>query len=241
MCFLEDNLYFILVEPQMGENIGSVARVISNFGFTKLRIVSPRDGWPNIKAIELAAHGKFVVEQAQIFNTFQDAVSDINYLIATSAQIRDMQKEVCDPKNLTNIVSNNVYRGDKIGVLLGRERSGLTNEEIVLADILCSIKTSEINSSLNLAQAACILAYELSESIGSSVTTTEPQLSVASKAELECFFNHLKDVLDKKDFFKAKEKEQKMFQNIRNIFIKAKMTEQEVRTMRGIIKSLVSF
>ncbi len=237
---LEENLCFILVEPQMGENIGAVARVISNFGFTKLRLVSPRDGWPNIKANELAAHGRFVLEQAEIFDSFNKAISDINFLVATSAQRRDMEKESCDPHALAIKLTGKLLNESKVGILLGRERSGLTNEEIIAADMLCSINTSKINSSLNIAQAASIIAYELSITYDKAVINKinqEPLL--APKAEMELFFQHLKQELDKKNFFKTKEKEQKMFQNIRNTFIKAKMTEQEVRTFRGIIKTLV--
>ncbi|KIE05969.1 RNA methyltransferase [Candidatus Jidaibacter acanthamoeba] len=236
-----DNIYFILVEPQMGENIGAVARVISNFGFTKLRIVSPRDGWPNVKARELAAHGKFIIESAEVFNNLNEAIEDLNFIVATSAQKRDMQKEVCKSEDLPIMVGNNIARnGGKVGILLGRERSGLTNEEVVCADIFCSIETSAINSSLNIAQAACVIAYELSIPLLNEIKTSSEVQGLANKAELEYFFRHLKQELDKKDFFKAKEKEQRMFQNIRNTFIKAKMTEQEVRTMRGIIKALTS-
>jgi tRNA/rRNA methyltransferase len=233
---LAENVYFILVEPQMGENIGAVARVISNFGFHKLRIVAPRDGWPNEKAFELAAHGKFILDDAEIFPSLNEAIKDVNYLIATSASKRDMEKQICRPKELFELVARHAVRKEKIGVMLGRERSGLTNEEMVMADVLCSINTSKLNSSMNIAQAACVLAYELSEiSLENQSITESP---VANKQEIESLFQHLKSELDRKDYFKAKEKEERMFQNIRNIFTKAKLTEQEVRTLRGVIRTL---
>jgi len=235
---LFEQVYFILVEPQLGENIGAVARVISNFGFTKLRIVSPRDGWPNAKAEELAAHGKYVLKQATILDSFQKAISDLNFILATSANSRDMVKKVERPDKAVNKIYKMISNKNKVGILLGRERSGLTNEEIVSADLLMSIPTSSSNPSLNIAQATCIVAYEISKMENKKIIYSKAE-SMAKKDDLMKLFIHLENELLKTGFLKIEAKRKKMIQNIRNMFIKAEMTEQEVRTFRGIISALV--
>lgn len=235
----------ILVEPQLGENIGACARAMANFGFSELRIVSPRDGWPNEKAEEMSASGIDVIKNAQIFDSLEDAIADLNYLIATSARPRDMQKPTSTPREYPDKCS------EKTGIMFGRERSGLTNDEIVLADLLVTIPVSESYPSINIAQSVNIMCYELySSSLGtkrsnpetSDWISTSPSTShnegKAPKKELNQLYNHLETELDKSNFFKVPEKRKKMIQNIRNMLARAELTDQEVKTYRGIIASL---
>lgn len=228
-----DNLYFILVEPQMGENIGAVARAISNFGFYNLRIVKPRDGWPNLKANSTAAHGKFVIEKAQIFEDLKSAISDLNLVIATTAANRDMNKRVINLPEIKEAVTRARYT--KIGVLFGRESTGLNNQELIIADWVVNIHTSIINPSLNIAQAACLIAYELSQVKPTQVLTINQS---ASKQELQLMLDHITNKLEEADYFKVSEKKAGMLQNIYNIFTRADLTSSEVRTLHGIIKAL---
>lgn len=219
----------ILVEPQLGENIGAVARVMSNFGFTDLRIVNPRDGWPNEKAVAMAAHGAFVVENAVIYPDFKSAIADMHYVIATTAQDRYMEKSVLTPKTLPKLSGN-------VGMVFGRERSGLTNEEISYCDAIVAITTSEINPSLNIAQAVAICCYELS-------TLKKPEIAEPEQAlrgDLNVFVDFLENELEVSGFFKNPEIAPTMKRNIRNYFTRSNMTEQDLKTMWGMIKSLIN-
>jgi len=217
----------ILVEPQLGENIGAVARVMSNFGFTSLRIVSPRDGWPSEKAIAMAAHGAFVVEEASLYEDFHTAIADLNYVVATTVQDRYMEKPVLSPKKLSSLIG-------KVGLVLGRERSGLTNEEISYCDAIITIPTSKINPSLNIAQAAAICCYELSK-----IKPSKSQLpKQALRGDLKLFLEFLEGELEKANFFKNPRIAPTMKRNIRNYFTRSQMTDQDLKTMWGIIRAL---
>lgn len=224
----------ILVAPQMGENIGSVARVMSNFGFEELRIVAPRDGWPNSKAIDMAANGSFVLEKARIFDGLNEAITDLSYLVATTAQSRYMVKPVYNAIDTANLCLQRPK--DKIGVMFGRERSGLTNEELSFADCIISLQTSLKNPSLNLAMAVGIICYELSQ-----IKLAKKQnelMKLASKADIEFFLTTLENMLTIKSFFKSLKMKPTMVRNIRNMFLRRELTEQDVKTMVGIINCL---
>ena len=222
----------ILVRPQMGENIGAAARVMMNFGLDDLRVVAPRDGWPNPKAVDMAASASGIIEQAQIYNDLGGALGDLQYACAITARERDMEKPHYDSSKF----ADNLPPG-KLGMVFGPERSGLTNEDISLVDSIVTIPTGDVYPSLNLAQAVAILCYEwfskehddLAERVGDDK---------ASKKGILAFFEHLEGLLDEAEFFKIPEKREKMVQNIRNIFHKAELTEQEVRTLRGILTAL---
>jgi tRNA/rRNA methyltransferase len=222
----------ILVEPQMGENIGAAARAMSNFGIEDLRIVNPRDGWPNSKAYDLAAHGSYVLDNAQIYTSLKSASNDLNFLYATTIQPRDMDKQVLHPKQLQQADASS-----NIGIIFGRERSGLTNEEISLADAIISIPTSSKNPSLNLAQAVAIASYELSQLI--SLKPVKKKLGeLASKHDIDHFFDTFFANLSKTDFLKNPKIEPTMRINIRNMLARALKSTQDVKTMHGIVKAL---
>ena len=213
------------MRPQMGENIGAAARVMLNFGLTDLRLVAPRDGWPNPKAVEMSANA-FDQVKTKIFENFEDAVADLDFLYATTARNRDMLKEVVTPEKIS-------VQG-KTGIVFGAERTGLENYEISFCDKLVSIPVSKDFTSLNLAQSVAVIAYE----IGKYKLPEKLKEDLATKQELTGLFSHLEDELTARNFFLVPEKKAGMMINIRNLFSRAELTGQEVRTLRGIIRSL---
>jgi tRNA/rRNA methyltransferase len=226
-------LSIILVAPQMGENIGAAARAMKNFDFTDLRIISPRDGWPNIKAENMAVGAIDIIQNAKIFNDLDDAIQDLEYLYATSAVRRDMNKEHILSKDL----NSDYPLESKVGIMFGRENCGLTNQEISRANKIITIDTGNF-SSLNIAQSIVIICYELFNKIDRTDLTKSQKL--ATKIEVNHFFEHLLRELDKRNFFKIPEKRMQMIQNIKNIFTRNKLSSSEVQTLRGIINKLTS-
>ena len=236
-----NSIFFILVEPQLGENIGAVARVMSNFGYYNLRIVNPRYDLPNRKALEMSANGAFVLEKATVLADFRSAIQDINYLVATSANTRYLAKPVYTPEGIGKRLSKNLKADSaiKLGIVFGRERSGLTNEEVSFADELVQIKTAKINSSLNLAQAVCIVAYELAKETSSNQSNNCRNFSQkANQSELSHLMEHLTKVLDEGNFFQVPTKKAGIIINIRNLLMRANLSSQDVRTIRGIIRAI---
>jgi tRNA/rRNA methyltransferase len=230
----------VLVDPQLGENIGTAARAMLNGGLDELRLVRPRDGWPNAKAVSSAVGAAAVVERAQLFETTQAAIADCHRVYATTARRRDMTKPVLSPRRAAAEMRQAVGRGERCAVLFGPERRGLTNDDIALADAGIEAALNPAFQSLNLAQAVLLVAYEWfvadSDAPGRELVlgTTRP----ATKDELQGFFDHLEGELDRCGFLKVKEKRPSMVRNIRNMFQRAELTEQEVRTLRGIVSGL---
>ncbi len=223
----------ILSRPQMGENIGATARVMSNFGLSELRIIAPRDGWPNPKAYELAAHGAFILDRLTVYPDNASAIADINLLYGTASLDRFMVKDSIKPWDISGMGSEAL----KTGFLFGCERTGLTNDELVLCDYIVKIPTSELNPSLNLAQAVGVIAYELQKK--DLVMETKGTLSPkASKGDIMHMLNFLEDSLAEVNFFKSAKMRPTMVRNIGNLFIKASLSEQDVRTLYGIFRAL---
>lgn len=226
----------ILVAPQMGENIGAVARAMKNFNVFDLRIVSPRDGWPNEQARSMAVSAVDIVDSARIYNNLEASIADIEYLYATSATTRTINKNYILSEHLPQDYPPNC----KVGIMFGRENCGLQNKEIAYAHKIIRINTGEF-SSLNIAQAAIVICYELfrGRQMGGNVNNLQ---TLASRQELGYFFEHLFSELDrKKTFFKVPEKRENMTQNIMNIFTRIdKLSKSELQTLRGIISSLSS-
>jgi len=229
--------YIILVCPQLADNIGSVARVMSNFGLKNLRIVSPRDGWPPDEiAYKMAAKGRYILDNAIIYNDINSAISDLNFIIASTARNRYMQKKQMNSKKLVSYCNEKFNKNTKIGILFGRENNGLTNEEVSLADVISVIPTDKINPSLNLAQAVSVISYEFFSFIQDSADNEF--IDMCSKSEFSNFFDILISSVDEKNYFKESNIKKNMIQNIRNIFAKAELNSQEIRTLIGIIKNL---
>ncbi len=230
----------ILCEPQLGENIGTAARAMANFGLWDLRLVNPREGWPNDKAKSAAAKADHVIERAKIFDNVQDAIGDLNLVLATTARKRDMFKNVIGPDEAALKLVEVIKGGARGGILFGRERWGLNNQEIALSDIIVTLPADPAFASLNIAQAVLILAYEWRKiSKIDKPLPFEGNLGVPSKkSDYLAMFEHLEGALERANFFMVKEKRPSMVTNIRNMLNRANFNEQELRTFRGIISAL---
>lgn len=233
----------VLVHPQIGENIGTAARAMLNCGLLHLRLVKPRETWPNEKAITSSSGAKVVLDGARLFDTTADAVADFHRLYAATARPRDLVKPVMSPRAAAAEMRAVAARGQKFGILFGAERSGLDNDDITRADAIIEVPVNPDFSSLNLAQAVLICAYEwrLSGLEGNvkAPNRGRPGAIPATKHDMAGLFDHLEAELDRAGFLYPPEKRPAMVRNIRNLFARADLTEQEVRTLRGIIASLV--
>jgi tRNA/rRNA methyltransferase len=235
-------LAIILVEPQMGENIGMVARAMMNFELSDLRLVQPRDGWPNPKAVSPAVGAKCVLDEARVFDDVAGAVADLDLVYATTARSRDMNKLSMSPRDAAVKILESEGAAARCGVLFGREAWGLDNDALALSDALVQVPVNEDFSSLNLAQAVLIVSYEWFQATRKA---PPPKVSVskntrpANKEELLGLFEHLESELDACGFLRVKEKRPSMVRNLRNMLQRTGLTEQEVRTLRGVIKGLV--
>ena len=230
----------ILVAPQLGENIGTAARAMLNFGLSDLRLVRPRDGWPNERARAAASGADIVIEGARLFDTTEAAVSDLDYVVATTARSRGMVKPVLTPEKAGATLRETFAQGGRGGILFGPERTGLENDDIALADAVMMVPVNPAFASLNLAQCVLLMSYEWSRA---GDTTQDERIDYlhtrpANKEELIGFFEHLEGQLDRFGFLKPPEKRPSMVRNLRNMFQRAKLTDQEVRTLRGVVASL---
>ncbi len=235
----------VLVEPQLGQNIGMAARAMLNCGLTELRLVKPRDGWPSDEALAAASGADQVVEDATLFDSTEAAVADLQRVYATTARARDMTHRVLTPREAAAEIKDFMAGGgqgdNKAGVLFGREAKGLTNDDLALTDAVVMAPVNPDFSSLNLAQAVFVLGYEwlLANSDAPESGLVAPkETRPADKGELAGLFEHLESELDASGFLHVEEKRPVMVRNIRNMLQRAALTEQEVRTLRGIITSL---
>lgn len=228
----------ILVNPQLGENIGSAARSMLNFGLTDLRLVAPRDGWPNPAAVTLAAGALSVIESAKIFETTEEAVADLNYVLSATARRRDIELPVLDVDGVGAKLRAMESAGTRTGILFGPESSGLTNADVALSDAILTYPVNPAFQSLNLAQAVNVFAFLYAAGEGIPATFEDPLSDVAPREDLVRLFDHLEAELDEAGFFYPESKRELMRHNIRAPLVRAKMTEQEVRTFRGIVKAL---
>ncbi|MCC0016895.1 MAG: RNA methyltransferase [Rhodobiaceae bacterium] len=230
----------VLVRPQLGENIGTAARAMANFGLSELRIVDPRDGWPSEGARKAASGANWVIDGARVFASTQEAIADLSLVLATTARQRDMRKQVLGPQAAADVLHAREGAGAHCGILFGGERAGLDNEDISLADAILTYPVNPAFASLNLAQAVLIMAYEWQRAAGTAGTreTFAELPDLAPKAELLGFFEHLETELDRGGFLKPPEKAPVMVRNLRNIFHRAALTSQDLRSLRGVIVAL---
>ncbi|MFZ1107291.1 MAG: RNA methyltransferase [Rhodomicrobium sp.] len=240
----------ILVEPQLGENIGAAARAMANFGLRELRLVAPRDGWPNEAARSSAALAVEIVDNAAVCPTLAAAIADLHYVAATTARSRFLAKPVLAPDGAAAALFERAEAGLKCGVLFGKERTGLENSDVALADVIVTAPVDPGFASLNLAQSVLLFAYEWRklvnpDSLGRCLPDAPQGAGQRFKAsrparreELLGFFEHLESELDHCGFLFPPEKRENMINNIRTMFARMAPTEQEVRTLRGIIANL---
>ena len=232
--------FFILVEPQMGENIGACARAMLNCGFKNLRIVNPRDGWPNEKADAMSAGALSLINPVQVYDTVQEAIADCHYIYATAADPRDMVKPLLTARKGAADMKARINDGQQVAVLFGRERSGLTNDEIALAHDHISIPLNQDFNSLNLGQAALLIAYEfycLNANEDYKLPTGKSFPAEARDFNKMC--QRLEIELQERRFFKTPEMKDTMMRNVRNFLSRGTPTDQEVKTFHGVISALI--
>ena len=233
----------VLVEPQLGENIGAAARVMANFGLARLRLVKPRDGWPNLQAQRSASGADRVLEEAALFENVEDAVGDCSLVLATTARAHDQAKPVIGPEAAAREIAAHMSGGAghaNVAVLFGRERYGLENHEVALADRIVTFPVNPAFASLNLAQAVALMAYEWFKLAGGGeLPFVMPQKSPpAGKEQLFAFFAGLERELDRVEFFRPPEKRATMIINLRNIFARMVPTRQDLQTLHGVVMSI---
>jgi tRNA/rRNA methyltransferase len=234
----------ILVEPQLGENIGMVARAMANFGLTELRLVSPRDGWPNEKARSAASRADHVIDATTVFDTVEAAIADLAFVYATTARPRDGFKPVHGPVEAGRELRARAQQGQRTGILFGREKFGLSNEEVSLADVIVTFPVNPAFSSLNIAQAVLLMSYEWMKSGLARETDTNfrgPEMAPATREHLHSFLGHLERALDVRGYFRPPEKKPKMLDNLRAVFTRPGFAEPEIKVLRGILSSLDYF
>ena len=233
----------VLIEPQLGENIGMVARAMLNCGLTRLRLVRPREPWPNAKAAAAASGADRVLEDARLYPSTIEAIADLSRVYATTARARDMTKRVVTPEQAAAEWRGRGKAGIADGVLFGKEAKGLHNEDVALADAIISVPLNPAFSSLNLAMAVLLVGYAWYRAgtiTPATVVTMPKETRPATKAELVGLFEHLEAELDACGFLRLKEKRPNMVRNLRNLLGRAGLSEQEVRTLRGVIACLVT-
>jgi tRNA/rRNA methyltransferase len=230
----------VLVCAQLGENIGMAARAMLNCGMSELRLVAPRDGWPNPKAQRAASGADVVLEKARLFDTVADAVADLEHVVATTARNRELSQRILTARSAASQMRDWMGRGEKVGILFGPERTGLENDDMVLADTALSIPLNPQFSSLNVAQAVLLVAYEWAAAGDATPADrmADHAARPATKDELQNLFDHLERALDQSGFLRHKDMRPAMVNNLRALLQRAAMTEQEVRTFHGVIKFL---
>ena len=232
----------VLVGPQMGENIGAAARAMANFGLSRLRLVKPVQGWPNDKARMMAAGADHILDRVELFETAAEAVADCTYVLATTARTHDQAKPVVSPDQATQLIGPHIAGGETVALMFGRERNGLENDEVALADAIVTLPVNPAFASLNLAQAVVIVAYEWFKHVrhGELPFRALDKSPPAPKQQLQTFFDLLETELERVEFFRPAEKRETMTINLRNIFNRMNATQQDIRTLHGVISAIVT-
>ena len=228
---------FILVKPQLGENIGSCARALKNFGFSKLDLVAPRDGWPNTKARMTSVGAYDIIKKSKIFKNTLDSIKQYDLVFATSARKRDINKKHISISNFSKIIKKN--KKSKIGIIFGPEDSGLSNQDLSYSNYVVKIPTSKKFSSINLSHSVIIICYEIFSLLNTKKFKIDTKsLEISSKKSTYTLIKHLRNLLEKKSFFKNKEKQQAMLLNIKNLFYRMELSDKETRILASIISVL---
>ena len=229
----------VLVEPQLGENIGTAARAMANFGLTRLRLVRPRDAWPNVHARRAASGADTVLDDAALYDSLQAALADCSFVFATTARAHDQAKPVIGAAEAAREMAPRLAAGETVAVVFGRERWGLMNDEVGLADRIVTFPVNPAFASLNLAQAVLIVAYECFKAAGGGLPFAMPVRSPpAGKEQLFAFFATLERELERVEFFRPAEKRETMTINLRNIFTRIAPTQQDIQTLHGVVTAI---
>ncbi|HET7576769.1 MAG TPA: RNA methyltransferase [Sphingomicrobium sp.] len=226
----------VLVRPQLGQNIGKAARAMLNFGLTELRLVAPRDGWPNPDAGPSASGADVVLEQTQVFNTVEQAIADCNHVFASTVRRRDLVMPVLRPEAMAEQIA---AAPERSAILFGAERSGLETDEVALANAIVTVPINPDFGSLNLAQAVILLAYEWSKCCDLAVPTVKELEPLAPHGDVEGLIGQMNEELDRKGYFHPPSRTQATKNTLRTIFTKTGWSSREVKAVRGIIRALV--
>ena len=234
-----NNIHFILVRPQMGENIGFVARAIKNFNITKLRIVDPKCNWPSQKALATSVGANDVLKSSKIYNSVNKSIADLRVVFASTSRIRKVNKKIISILDLRK----KIKKKQKIGIMFGPEASGLSNDELNCANYLVKIPTNRKFSSLNLSHSAIIFCFQLFQHFSNKkvIYNSTYKSSVAKKSQVNKFLNFIIHKLDKKGFLQPDHKRKSMIRNINNIFHRLNLSEQEIHILLGIFSTLNGF
>ena len=234
-----NNIHFILVRPQMGENIGFVARAIKNFNITKLRIVDPKCNWPSQKALATSVGANDVLKSSKIYNSVNKSIADLRVVFASTSRIRKVNKKIISILDLRK----KIKKKQKIGIMFGPEASGLSNDELNCANYLVKIPTNRKFSSLNLSHSAIIFCFQLFQHFSNKkvIYNSTYKSSVAKKSQVNKFLNFIINELDKKGFLQPDHKRKSMIRNINNIFHRMNLSEQEIRILLGMFSTLNEF
>ena len=234
-----EDIYFILVRPQLGENIGATARALKNFSLSKLRIVNPRDGWPNQKAIATSVDAKDILQSSRIYTSLDKSVGDLDIIFATTSRMRKVNKKIISIFDLNKKLKNK----QKIGIIFGPENSGLSNDELNCADYIVKIPTNKKFSSLNLSHSVILFCFQLFVFFSKKnfIYKSNYKSSRASKSEVNKFLKFIIQSLDKRGFLQPGHKRQSMIRNIENIFYRTNLSGQEIRILLGIFSTLNAF
>jgi len=232
---------FVLVRPQMGENIGGAARAMWNFGLDRMRIVSPRDGWPSQKAVAMASGAGRLLDEAQLSGSVADALSDCTYVFATTARARDLTKPVMTPERAMQVAREKIASGEKVAVMFGPERAGLENDDISKANAIINVPVNPEYASLNLAQCVLLTAYEWRRGAADVVPERVEMAKAewASNLEVEKLADHYEERLETAGFFFPEAKAESMKINLRNMWSRMTFTRADVQMLHGMMRQMV--
>ncbi|MEX0348558.1 MAG: RNA methyltransferase [Paracoccaceae bacterium] len=232
---------FVLVRPQMGENIGAAARAMWNFGLDRMRIVAPRDGWPNPKAVAMSSGAGRLLDEAQLFDDLSGSLSDCTFVFATTARQRGLTKPVLSPEAAMQMAADKIAAGEKVAVLFGPERAGLENDDIAKANAIISVPVNPEYASLNLGQCVLLVAYEWMRRTGDMVheSTELGKGDWATGQEVEKLVEHYEKRLEEAGFFYPPAKAANMKLNLRNLWSRMRMTRADVQMLHGIMRQMV--
>src|ERR1700709_2057370 len=230
----------ILVEPQLGENIGMAARAMGNFGLARVRIVNPRGGWPNVHARRAASGADHILDQVELFDSVEEALADCTVLFAPTARPQNQAKPVIGPQQAAQEIVREIAAAGQVGLLFGRERAGLLNEEVALSDFIITFPVNPAFASLNLAQAVLLMGYEWFKlATADALPFAMPERSErASQHQMQAFFDNLVRELDRVEFLRPAEKRETMLVNLRNIFSRMEPSKQDMHTLHGVVMAI---
>ena len=232
---------FVLIRPQMGENIGAAARAMWNFGLDRMRIVDPRDGWPNQRAVAMASGAGRLLDEAGLFDGTADALGDRTHIFATTARARGLTKPVVTPERAMEMTAEMIGRGEKVAVMFGPERAGLENDDIARANTLINVPVNPDFASLNLAQCVLLCAYEWRRQTGDAQAERVELAGTewASNIEMEKLAEHYESRLDEAGFFFPEHKAEGMKINLRNLWSRMPLTRSDVQMLHGVLRQMV--